>query len=87
VPVAPPATYVTPYQSAHTQAFPETFAPVGTTPSASVASATPKVSHAGSGSDDLIYVVIGGIGVLVGGLGGVLASSSRRRPASARVAI
>ncbi len=86
--LAPPVTYSSPSQPAHTQAFAETTAPLGLG-DASVPGAQPTAGHSGSGSGDLIYVLIGGVGVLVGGLGGVLAASSRRRPAptGARVAV
>ena len=97
VPVAPPAhvhqtahhgkAIVLPrFAPAHTKAFAETTAPVAPAASASAASARPKVSHPASGSD-LIYVLIGGVVVAVGGLGGSVIAASRRRTAPSRARI
>jgi hypothetical protein len=98
VPVAPPAhvhrvphsghANVLPrFAPAHTKAFAETIAPVPPAASAPAASARPKVSHPASGSD-LIYVLIGGVVVAVGGLGATLVAAGRRRtsPPRARIA-
>jgi hypothetical protein len=94
VPVAPPArvdrtphygkaNVLPAFVPAHTKAFPETTAPVPSAASAPAASARPKVSHPASGSD-LIYVLIGGVVVAVGGLGGSLVAANRRRTAPPR---
>lgn len=98
VPVAPPAhVHQTPHSGhvnvlprfapAHAKAFAETNAPVAPAASAPAASARPKGSHPASGSD-LIYVLIGGVVVAVGGLGGSLVAAGRRRtpPPRARIA-
>jgi hypothetical protein len=94
VPVAPPAHVHRPPHSGqanvlprvappHTRAFAEATAPVAPAASTPAASARPKVSHPASGSD-LIYVLIGGVVVAVGGLGGSLVAANRRRTAPPR---
>lgn len=94
VPVAPAqlshygkATVLPPSTGRHMRAFPEAAAPVPTPAGQPVASFRPKVNQPASGSD-LLYVLIGGVVVAVGGLGGTLAVANRRRtsPARARIA-
>ncbi|HTU98074.1 MAG TPA: hypothetical protein VMF14_19645 [Solirubrobacteraceae bacterium] len=91
VPVAPPqvthaatANALPPFTGRHMRGFPETTAPVPAPAAAPVATARPKNSAPGS---DVVYVLIGGAVVALGGLGGTLAATSRRRTAPARARI
>jgi hypothetical protein len=91
VPVAPPvvqhydkANVLPPFVPKHVRGFPETTA-------APAPTATPRavVNHsAPDGSSDLVYILVGGVVVALGGLAGTLAVAQRRRtaPARARVA-
>jgi hypothetical protein len=91
VPVAPSmhvayhgkATVLPPFVPRHVKGFEEaTSAPVPTVTPRAVA------THPGAGdSSDLVYVVVGGVLVALGGLGGTLAVANRRRTAPARAHI
>jgi hypothetical protein len=90
VPVAPPlvqhynkANVLPPFAPGHVKGFPETTAaPVTTvTPHAVVTHAAP------GGSSDLVYLLVGGVVVALGGLGGTLAVASRRRTVAPRARI
>ena len=57
---------------------------------APVPTVTPRAvsTHPGAGeSSDLVYIVVGGVLVALGGLGGTLAVANRRRTAPARARI
>jgi len=93
VPVAPPqvthtatAGVVPPFTGRHMRGFPETTAPAPVPAPAATPAATarPKTSAPGS---DVVYILIGGAVVALGGLGGTLAATSRRRTAPARARI
>ncbi len=51
-----------------------------------VPTVTPRavVNHPGGGSSDLVYILVGGVLVALGGLGGTLAVASRRRTTAPR---
>ena len=76
VPVAPPA-------QVHQRPHHGTANPLPPAASAPAERARPKVSHSASGSS-LVYVLLGGVVVAIGGLGGTLVASNRRRTATPR---
>ncbi|HEX3688490.1 MAG TPA: hypothetical protein VGG07_05245 [Solirubrobacteraceae bacterium] len=78
------ANVLPPFTSQHMRAFSEAPAPVQTAAAKPVATARPKSGAPGS---DVVYVVIGGVVVALGGLGGTLVAASRRRTAPARARI
>jgi hypothetical protein len=91
VPVSPPqvthygkANVLPPFTGRHMRAFPEATAPVPTATAKPVATARAKSAAPGS---DLVYVLIGGVVVALGGLGGTLVAAGRRRTAPARARI
>ena len=73
-----------PFSGRHMRAFAQDAGPVPTTAAKPVATAPPKSSAPGS---DVVYVLIGGVVVALGGLGGTLVTASRRRSAPARARI
>jgi hypothetical protein len=91
VPVAPAqvthygkANVLPSFSGRHMRDFAEAAAPVPTTAAKPVATARPKNSAPGS---DVVYVLIGGVVLALGGLGGTLVAASRRRSAPARARI
>ena len=91
VPVAPAqvshygkANVLPPFSGRHMRAFAQAAGTVPTAAAKPVATARPTNSAPGS---DVVYVLIGGVVVAVGGLGGTLVAASRRRSAPARARI
>ena len=78
------ADVLPPFTGQHMRGFPEVTAPAPTATSKPVATARPKSGAPGS---DVVYVLIGGVVVALGGLGGTLVAASRRRTAPARARI
>ena len=70
------ANVLPPFTGRHMRALPEMPAPVPAAAAKPVATARPKSGAPGS---DVVYVLIGGVVVAIGGLGGILVAASRRR--------